>query len=340
MRVAVYPGAGRPIVIEERPMPKPGPGDVLVRIARCGICGSDVSMTSGSRYDYPARCDLGHEYAGEVFELGAKVERLRIGDRVACLPVVGCGACPACFDRRPHFCGKMRGFSGGFGDFITVAESVAYALPASLSVADGAFVEPMACGRRALNLAHFRPGQTLLVLGGGTVALAMIFWARLMGAAEIRVASRSAQRREVVMAFGADSYHSFEADDPEEWIRAQASPPDMVAECVGKVDMLDQAIDLVRMSGTVISMGMCMAPEPLVAARCAFKEVSLVFPIAFTIDDFEATVRAFDADKIHPETMVSEIIALDELPAMIDRMRSGTRTLKIHVDPSKSILTS
>jgi (R,R)-butanediol dehydrogenase/meso-butanediol dehydrogenase/diacetyl reductase len=157
-----------------------------------------------------------------------------------------------------------------------------------------------------------------------------------MGAAKIMVASRSSRRRELVLAFGADSYHSFEEDDPEEWARALAgSPPDVVAECVGQQDMLDRAIDLVRLSGTVVSLGMCMVPEPLIAARCAFKEVTMVFPIAFTIDDFEATLRALDAGRIRPEIAVSEIIGLDELPATIERLRSGARPLKIQVDPGK-----
>ena len=334
MRVAFFPGAGQPIAIKQVPEPRPGVGDVLIKIARCGICGSDISMTSGGPFDYPLGCTLGHEYAGEVVEIGAGVDRLRVGDRVACLPAVACGECPACHEGRLFFCTRVRPLAAGFADFIAIPERSAIMLPRSLSLADGALVEPMACGRRALHLAGFTEGQRLLVLGAGAIALSMIFWARRMGAIEIRVASRSAHRREVVLAMGADSYHSSDIDGPEEWSRARASQPDVVAECVGKTAMLNEAIDLVRPSGTVISMGMCMLPEPLVAARCSFKEVRLVFPLAYSVNDFEMTARAFDADNVNPAFMVSETIALEALPDAFERLRAGTKSLKIQVDPS------
>jgi threonine dehydrogenase-like Zn-dependent dehydrogenase len=334
MRVAFFAGAGQPIAIRQVAEPRPGIGEVLLKIGRCGICGSDISMTAGGPFDYPAGCTMGHEYAGEVVELGAGIERLRVGDHVACVPTGGCGECPACRQGRPLFCVDMRPLAAGFADFIAVPERSAVVLPESLSMADGALVEPMACGRRALHLAGFSEGQRLLVLGGGTMALSMIFWARLLGAAEIRVLSRSAHRREIVLAMGADTYHSSDTDDPEQWSRARAGQPDVVAECVGKTDMLGEAIDLVRLGGTVISMGMCTLPEPLVAARCSFKEVKLVFPLGYSVGDFEMTARAFDADDVDPSLMVSETIALEALPDTLERLRAGSKSLKVLVDPS------
>lgn len=334
MRVAYFPGAGQPIAIKEVPVPKPGIGDVLLKVGRCGICGSDISMTSGSPFDYPVGCLLGHEYSGVVVELGPGIERLRVGDRVTSMPVSGCGHCPPCLEGRPLFCANLRPLAGGFGDFIVVAERTAIVLPKSLSLADGALVEPMACGRHALHMAGFAEGQRLLVLGAGTMALAMVFWARLKGAAEIRVLSRSAHRRDIALAMGADSYHSSEADDPAELSRLRASQPDVVAECVGKPTMLTEAVDIVRRSGTVISMGMCVSPEPLVAARCSFKEARLIFPLGYTVHDFEMTARAFDTGTVDPEWMVSETISLDALPKTIEQMRAGAVSLKILVDPS------
>src|ERR1700691_2020430 len=95
MRVAMFNGAGRPITIEHAPDPEPGLEDLVVRVGRCGICGSDVSLTSGGEFDFPVGCKLGHEYSGEVVELGRNVRDVKTGDHVACVPSVGCGLRPA-----------------------------------------------------------------------------------------------------------------------------------------------------------------------------------------------------------------------------------------------------
>jgi threonine dehydrogenase-like Zn-dependent dehydrogenase len=335
VRVAIYRGADLPVSIEEMPMPRPGEGQLLVKVGRCGICGSDISMTSGGAFDYALGCPLGHEYAGEVVELGRGVERLKLGDRVACIPNAGCGRCESCHAGRPIFCVEVKPQLGGFGEFVAVAESTALALPASLSLADGALVEPMACGRHALRLAGFGAGSRLLVLGAGAMALSIIYWARLQGAAEIIVASRSAHRRETVIAMGADSFHSFEEDDPAVFSAMTNPAPEFVAECIGKPDALQQSIGFVRGGGTVISMGMCMQGEPIIPALCAFKEVRLVFPLAYTIDDFEETARTFDAGNVDIGLMVSETVGLDELPEAFAGLRAGSRALKVHVDPTR-----
>jgi threonine dehydrogenase-like Zn-dependent dehydrogenase len=162
-----------------------------------------------------------------------------------------------------------------------------------------------------------------MVLGAGSMASALIYWARVLGAAKIVVASRSAHRRDVALAMGADAVHSFDEDAPDALISAFGGLPDIVAECVGKPRMLNKAIDHVRPEGTVISMGMCMQPEPLLAVRCAFKEVRIFFPLGYSLNEFVETAKAFDSGHVRPDLMVSEVIALEDLPAAMDRMRAG-----------------
>src|SRR5579859_5606620 len=96
MRAAVFRGAGRPLTVETVPDPAPGPGEAVIKVGRCGICGSDIHMTSGHGADYPASTILGHEYAGEVVALGKGVTGLKPGDRVTAMPATGCGQCAAC----------------------------------------------------------------------------------------------------------------------------------------------------------------------------------------------------------------------------------------------------
>src|SRR5262245_50628578 len=135
MRVAIYPGGGLPAAIEHVPDPTPGPGDVIVRVQRCGICGSDVSLTSGSPVDLPAGSRLGHESAGEVVEIGAGVTTLRPGDRVAFPAAGACGTCASCRqDGALFLCSAPRLYYGGFGEYVAVDARHAIPLPEGVGV--------------------------------------------------------------------------------------------------------------------------------------------------------------------------------------------------------------
>jgi (R,R)-butanediol dehydrogenase/meso-butanediol dehydrogenase/diacetyl reductase len=335
MRVATYRRAGIPIAIEEVPDPRPEPGDVIVEIARCGICGSDVSMTSGSPFDYEEGWRMGHEYAGEVVEVGPAVENLEVGDRVACMPGVGCGTCEPCRRGQFVFCPSVRSFGGGFAPFAAVDARSAFRLPEGFSMSDGALVEPLAVGLHALNMARFQGGENLLVLGAGSMALAVVYWARRLGAAQITVASRSAHRRDVATAMGADTVVGFDETDLETF-RTTTTSLDVVAECVGKPGMVDLGVQIVRPGGTLISLGMCTQSEPVLPALCAFKDVRMFFPIAYSTAEFEQTTNALASGHIHPEIMVSEVIGLDALSDKIEALRGGSKSLKVLVDPSLS----
>ena len=333
MRVAMFNGAGRPITIEHAPDPEPGSEDLVVRVGRCGICGSDVSLTSGGEFDFPVGCKLGHEYSGEVVELGGNVRDVKAGDHVACVPSVGCGHCSACEAGVFIFCPTVRPNFGGFGEYAAIPRRNAVVLPQRLSPSEGALVEPMACGLNALRHAGMRRGDRIMVLGAGTMALAVTSWARVLGSGKILVASRSMRRREVALAMGADAVLSFE-EARDGAVGELGGLPDIVVECVGKPGMLEEAIAHVRVTGTVISMGLCLQREPIVAARCGFKGLKICFPFAYSLGEFIETVEAFEAGRIRPEIMVSEVIALEDLPAAIERMRTGSQSLKVLVNPS------
>lgn len=292
-------------------------------------------MTSGSPFDYAQGWRMGHEYAGEIVEVGKDVEQLKVGDRVACMPGAGCGSCDACKRGQLVFCPSVRSFGAGFGEYLSVDARSAIPFPRSMSMCDGALVEPLAVGLHALNMAHFEPGQNLLVLGAGSMALATVYWGRRLGAANITVVSRSAHRADVAMAIGADTVINFDDIGPE-GLTAGNAPPDIVAECVGKAGMLDRAVQLVRPGGAAISLGMCTQTEPLLAASYAFKDVSVLFPIAYSLPEFEQTARALDDGHVQPEVMVSDVISLDALPGKLEAMRQGAKTLKVMVDPTLS----
>src|SRR5579871_3595865 len=195
LRVAVFNGPDRSISIEQVPEPQPAADEVLVKIHRCGICGSDLSMTQAGPFCFPAGLHLGHEYAGEVVETGTNVTDVNPGDRVAGIPSRGCGQCENCRAGLFLFCSEFRPLFGGFGDYVALPRRNAVLLPKTLSLADGALIEPIASGLHALRWANMQPGDRILILGAGAMAAAVTYWARRLGAAAIAVTSRSAHRR-------------------------------------------------------------------------------------------------------------------------------------------------
>jgi (R,R)-butanediol dehydrogenase/meso-butanediol dehydrogenase/diacetyl reductase len=334
LRVALFHGPGLPITVEEAPEPRPARDEVVIKICRCGVCGSDLSMTAADTLvPYPTGA-FGHEFAGEVVEVGRDVSGLKAGDRVASPPLAGCGECEACRRGALFFCKSPRVMFGGFGEYLAIPASSAITLPRSLSMADGALVEPMACGLHALNLARVQGGERMVVLGAGAMALSMVYWGRRLGLGRIVVASRSAHRQEVLRAMGADAVVALDAEDPNALAGALGGEADIVAECVGKPGLLSRALAEVRTQGTVLSLGMCMHGETVAPALCAFKEVRLLFPHGYTFAEYVQTAKAFEADDLSPDLMVSDVIALESLPETLEALRAGRKSLKVHVDPS------
>jgi threonine dehydrogenase-like Zn-dependent dehydrogenase len=336
MRTAIFHGAGQPLRIEHIPDPAPAPDELLIEVSRCGICGSDVSMTNAGPFCYGSGRALGHEYAGHVLEIGRQVSDFAPGDHVACLPARWCGHCDACRRGHPLLCRNVKSLSHGFADYVAVPSTCAVKLPSSLSLADGALIEPMACGLHALRMAAMLEGDRVLILGAGSMALSAIYWARALGAGRIAVLSRSRHRAEVALAMGADCVESFGDDGVARCRAVLGGEPDIVVECVGQPGLLNTAIELVRSQGTVISMGMCMRPEAVLPALCTFKDMRLLFPLGYTVAEFTQTARVFDGGHVRPDLMISDVIALETLPDMLEALRAGRKSLKVHVDPRLS----
>ena len=134
MRAAVFNTIGEPFDIEARPDPVPGEGEMVIKVERCGVCGSDLHMTSGhGGITFPAGSVIGHEYSGEIVELCKGVEGFKVWQRVTAIPCTGCGHCEACVAGHPMLCPRMRGMSGGYAEYCRVAASSTIVLPEALS---------------------------------------------------------------------------------------------------------------------------------------------------------------------------------------------------------------
>jgi threonine dehydrogenase-like Zn-dependent dehydrogenase len=331
MKAAVFRGAGQPLAIETLDDPTPAPDEIVIKVDRCGICGTDLHMTSGHGWDFAAGTVPGHEYSGEVVALGREVEGFRIGDLVTALPSAGCGKCEGCAHGIAALCDASTPVMGGFAEYLRAPVRAAVKLPAALSLADGALVEPLAVGLHGVRVAAIKGGETVLVLGGGAVALCAIFWARQQGAGRIVAVSRSQRRAELALAMGADSFIQAGASEIPQVIEALGGSPDIVLECVGAPGLVGQAILHVRKFGQVVSLGFCTAPDPIIPALASWKAVKLSFPVGYTIEEFRYAADHLDAGHADPRMLVSATIGFDDLLATFEALRGPNTETKVQV---------
>lgn len=331
MKAAVYPGHGKPITIETLPDPEPGPGELVIKVHRCGICGTDLSMTKGEMWDYGPGSQLGHEYAGEIVALGSGVKGFRLGDPISVLPSGACGHCAGCAGSNPVLCRESGGAMHGFAEFARLPAELAVKLPTTLSMTDGALVEPLAVSRYGVRQSGLKAGDTVLVLGGGTVALYAIYWARRMGARRIVAISRSERRKALCLEMGANAFVTFGDDEIGEVVEALGGAPDIVYECVGSEGMLTKAVMHASLYGRIVSLGFCTRPDPVMPAMAAYKCVTMQFLVGYTMQDFLTIADQMDKGHVDPKAIVTSTIGLDELPSIFEALRRPNNETKVHV---------
>jgi threonine dehydrogenase-like Zn-dependent dehydrogenase len=334
MKAAIYHTVGQPLVIERIQVPEPLAGEVLIKVGRCGICGSDVQMTSGNGLGFPVGGALGHEYAGEIVALGKGVTSLHLGQRITAMPAKGCGQCAACFAGRPLACNQMQMMMGGFAEYTRVDIKSAVVLPQGLSLADGALVEPLACSLRGVSVAQLVRNSRVLVLGAGSIGLGAVYWARRLGAGTIVCSARSAWRAPMAEAQGADRFLKTDDHLGEELREVLGQPPDVVFECTGAPGMLDRAVQLVRPGGQVVVLGLCAGHDHFVPALAAFKDIRLRFTTGYDLEDFHHVVNTFERGDLQPRQTIGATISLAQLPDVLETMRHEQTHCKVMVDPA------
>jgi len=334
MKAAIYPGEGKPIVIEDVADPVPGPDDVLIKVHRCGICGTDLSFTRGTMWDFGKGVQFGHEYAGEIVEVGKNAAgKFKVGDNIAVLPSVACGECSSCRTIGNNvLCQNMPGTAMvGFAELASVPTSVATPLPSVLSMADGALIEPLAISLYGVKLAQITPGDRVLVLGGGTVALYAIYWARRLGAGKIVAMSRSSRRKDLCLQMGADAFVAYGDNEIGEVIEALGGSPQFVFECVGAEGMLTKSVMHVAQFGKIVSLGFCTSPDPVIPGMASYKCASMQFAVGYSMKEFLYIADQMDKGHCDPKAIITSEIDLKSLPAMFDTLRGSNNETKVHV---------
>ncbi len=333
MRAAVFRDFNQPLHIDQVAEPRPAADQVLIRVARCGICGSDLHLTREPAMGAQRGTILGHEFSGEVIELGADARGFKVGDRVAVAPVRGCGQCAACRGGEPAWCDSMLLQGGGYAELAVAAERQCLKLPSAASVEDGALVEPLAVALHGVALAGLTAGMRVLVLGAGPIGLAVGFWARRLGATRVAVVDVTPLQADLARKVGATAFVQAGEEAAGRANSALGGMPDIVFECVGKPGILAQALEYVRPRGSIVMLGLCTTQDSFVPFRAVSKEVKFITSAFFNMHEYEASLDVLDGGHTDARALITDIIPLTELPAVFESLRQRTSQCKVMVRP-------
>jgi (R,R)-butanediol dehydrogenase/meso-butanediol dehydrogenase/diacetyl reductase len=333
MKAAVFRKVGEPFSIEEVADPVPGAGEIVLKVGRCGICGSDLHITENKAYEREGGIVLGHEFAGEVVALGRDTGAIALGDRVAAMPVTGCGRCSACLAGEPACCPQRRLEFGGFAEYVVARARETVALPEQLSMADGALIEPLAVALHGVKLAQLEPGARVLVAGAGPIGFGVAFWARRLGAGRIAVMARSRRSAELAQRIGADVFVAQSPDAAEAVRDALAGPPQVVFECGGAPGLIDDCLTHAAPRGTVVVLGIVSGPDRLTPRTGIQKELRLLFSAFFSLREFTTVAERLASGDVAPRAMITDTVGLIELPSAFEALRQRTAQCKVMLDP-------
>jgi (R,R)-butanediol dehydrogenase / meso-butanediol dehydrogenase / diacetyl reductase len=342
VRAAVYHGP-RDIRIEEVVEPEPGPDQVLVEVARNGICGSDLHtyLGSGAASLHLPSIVLGHEFAGTVRAVGSHVDDLAPGSVVTVAPIEWCGTCTACREGMVNLCRKggiYGGFRlplhGGLAPLVAVSRRAAFEVPESLDAVSAALTEPVAVAVHAVRRAPRTLGAAVVVLGAGPIGLAVLQAVLAAGAMTTIVSEPSAARRERAAAFGATLVLDPRTDDLRAAVRdLSRGGADLVFDAAGVPDALQVGIRVLRPHGTIVNVAQWSEPPRVDFGSAMGKEIDIRF--AFTYEpeiDFPTALGLLASGAVDANAMISDHIGLD---ALVD---DGLEALLHHADEHVKIL--
>jgi (R,R)-butanediol dehydrogenase/meso-butanediol dehydrogenase/diacetyl reductase len=341
MRAAVFKEVGKPLAVEAIANPECGPSHLILKVRNCGICGSDLHMTEATSIQpLPSGSVMGHEFAGEVIEVGSAAKgKWKAGDRVAGFPFICCGEASPCLNFAGGFgaCAKGMGVGlgqshGAYAEFVKISALGAHKIPDGVSFREGAMVEPLAVGLHAVDKANMPRGATVLVIGAGPVGLAVMLWARFLGARHVIVSEKAELRAKMAARFGAT-----DAVDPAKAIMPQVeaiagSPPDVIFECVGAPGLINEVMMMAPRNCKIVIAGVCQQMDMIMPLIGIVKELNLQFVLGYRPADFDYVIEMIAKDRVDVEHMITDVVNLDALPAAFEALRKPAHQCKVMLE--------
>lgn len=334
MRASVLRGP-HDLVVEERPVPEPGPHEVLVRVAAVGVCGSDVHYFEHGRigrFVVEQPLVLGHEASGTVEAVGEHVTRLAVGQRVSVEPGLPDLSCPQCLAGRYNLCERMRFHAtppvdGSFVELMTVHELFAHPVPDRLSDDDAALLEPLSVAIWACRKGGVAVGSRVLVTGAGPVGLLVVQVASAQGATEVVVTDVNTGRLALATELGAT-----QAVDVSRQALPDDLAPDVLVECSGNAEALRAAMGRVAPAGTVVLVGMGGEETPLPLHIVQERELTVTGTFRYA-NTWPTAIELVASGRVVLGALVTGHFGLHEVEAALTSTRSDPATIKPVVTP-------
>ena len=337
MKTVVYRGKEQ-IAVEERPIPVPGEGEVLIRVRRAGICGTDMSIVAGLHPRAQPSLVMGHEFIGTIEELGPAVEQdLGVGDRVVVEPLITCGHCYACRAGFAYVCENLGLYGidtdGAFAEFIKVAADKVFNIPDSLNDTAASLIEPLAVAVHAVRLSALKIGDMACVLGGGPIGLLTALVASQVGLRDLVLVERQPSRLDIADQLGVSTFNSSDGDIAQEiGRRTGGRGVDVVFEAAGAPSTMLVAPRLCCIRGEIIQISMPKILREMDIVAITFRELTLKGVRVYDAYDFERAIHLASSWSHDLTKLASEPFTLDEAEQAFAVARQGDKALKVLFD--------
>ena len=325
--------------VTTKPLRTLNDGEVLVQVQACGVCGTDVHIMDGTSRSTPPVV-LGHEYAGIVTDVAKGTVGVEIGRHVAIDPNISCGTCFYCRRGLVHLCKNLRALGvdidGGMAEYCIVPVQQLYALPQEMPSEACAFIEPVSCAIHGIDLARIKTGDTVVIIGGGTIGLIMLQLARNAGAPRVIVVEPLDHKRKLASELGADVVlDPVEVDIPAAVLDLTKVGADVVIECVGKPQTAQAALELARRGGTVEFFGVCPIGEKISIEpnKVYFKELTIVGSYV-NPHTFARSIAMLQSGRVRIDKFQLDKFPLDGVHEALRYQREG-KTIKSIIEPTR-----
>ncbi len=342
MKIAKYYN-NKDVRLEDIEKPELGPGEFLLKVMACGICGSDVMEWYRIK---KAPLVLGHEATGVIDQIAEEVKDFKKGDRVFVSHHVPCNECHYCLNGHHTACQMLHTtnfYPGGFSEYVRVprinVSRGTFLLPESVNFDQGTFIEPLACVVRGQREANFKSGQSVLILGAGISGILHLLLAKASGAAKVFLTDISQSRLNLAQKFGADLSINAASDIKESLLKANDNRlADLVIVCTSALSAFNQALELVDRGGTIL----CFAPtEPGVKLEVPINDfwrngIKIAHSYGSSPIDTSQAIELISQGALNLDKMITHRLNLEDTALGFNLVSQGKDSLKVIIQPHKS----
>lgn len=336
MKAAVFLGPGN-IEVQEVPKPQVGPGEVLIKVAACAICGTDVRIYQfGHSHVTPPQI-TGHEIAGEIVAVGEEVEGYRVRDKVVVITVISCGRCRFCRRGLQNLCPEQKyigyDYPGGFAEFMKmpregVARGNLLILPPDTDLLEASLVEPLSCVINGQSYLDIGLGETVLIIGAGPIGCMHVAMAKNRGAGKIILADISDERLELAKRIQADVYINPQKENLKERVLdlTEGLGADVVIVAASSGSAQEEALELVAPKGRISLFGGLPKEKPTITFNSNivhYKEIGVFGAFASHASQYEEAARLICAKRVPVRELVTHVLPLEDIVKGIELVKSG-----------------